>query len=958
MTADLPDNLRSLDDQLMNALSVFAPPKDLDAKILDHVSRRTRPTLVPSPLMIKTAAAVVAVGLLAGVGYVADQQLNGGGPLATASNQMTLFNTSIDLVQDRTKATVDEEQGWSKSAPTGSMLHGDGPADWQETPYKGLQQDNAFSYGARKQPSDADNRVLLPVEGENPEAKEALRHSYQNPYANAGAIQPGFTFDVSNAPDFSLTDNKNAPGGGGGGGGNGKDSGLFGGKLGVDHFKPGQSPARPNPVGTAGSEGRTRANTGLAVADVDKDGVTSKQLEGLDATRTGETATHKPYVEPPAVVVAPTQRVIRNGVVEFEVDSFDTALITITKLVVEQGGFVASTDSAKLPNGKTRGAVTLRIPPERLDTFVLMLRGVGDLKSQKISAQDVSKTYSDIESQLKAARAMETRLLEMIQKGQGAIKDLLAAEKELGVWREKIEKFEGEKRYYDNLISLSTLTVTLQERDIKASSATIETESVTAGVETDDVEKARAEIIKSIDEAKGRIISSDLKKLDAGQFASTIVAEVEPDRAGPVVDRLKQLGKVARLDVGRKQTTVDGTGRPVPGAHVEKKPTTLTISLYNLANVAPRLTTSATLASDNVEDNYRQIMAIVEKEGGRVVTSQLQRPQPDQVQATLQIEVPSAQAAATQTALQALGETMNLQLSENPDTANVTTAKQGFSVRIISAASVPARETTTLQLAAKDVSEAHRALQVAAEAAGAQVVQSNVTEGDRDNVNAVLQLDLARTQLAAWDKAQQAAGEVLTRSVVRSSETQNTLDSKVRLSVSIYPIDKLPPRQMTSATIRVSSAEASQQTFLAQATQLGGRIIDQSVSRDTNGRSMARLVFDIPRDQTSQLINDLRSAGEIRVMNTSTNPQAPDGALSRTRFDLQLAEGEALVGSDDGVWSSIKAGLATSLQGLGWSVRLLVIGVCLVAPWALVLWGGWKLIRRKKAAPKEASLAV
>jgi hypothetical protein len=56
---------------------------------------------------------------------------------------------------------------------------------------------------------------------------------------------------------------------------------------------------------------------------------------------------------------------------------------------------------------------------------------------------------------------MEDRLLGIIKSGKGEIKDLLQAEKELGVWRTKIEEFEGELRYYANLAALSTLTLTL-----------------------------------------------------------------------------------------------------------------------------------------------------------------------------------------------------------------------------------------------------------------------------------------------------------------------------------------------------------------------------------------------------------------------------------------------------------------------------------------------------------------
>lgn len=857
MNAELPDEFRTLDDQLKQAMRAFAPPADLDAKIVSHISRRSRLSLVTTSRIAKGAAAAVAASLLMTVGYVADRQINGGrsSGLFGDIGRLVAFDSRRSGEARPSEYYVqgdDQSVRWKDSS---GRLHGVVGGDIAEFEARTLEEGFAVL--------DAPQWGLASGEKGGLEGRDKSRDPESN--ATPPLTHRGVVVDAKQDA------------GGEGARHPGVVTGIVMDELTPDetpHFVPGEITRRKdNALPANGPQARQPNQQGQGNFTGDKDsggGFVSYfdgQLEeGKKSTKSKSSpdsgaAVPKPEpvaIDPPAApapqAAAIRQKVIRSGTVEFEVESFDTALLTISKLVIENGGFVASTDSAKLPNGKTRGAVTLRLPPERLDTLVLMLRGVGDLKSQKISAQDVSKQYTDIESQLRAARAMEERLLDMIKNGKGSIKDLLAAEKELGGWREKIEKLEGEIRYYDNLIGLSTLTVVLQERDIKASAASIEVETVSAGVETDDVEKARAEIIKAIDEAEGRIITSELKKLDAGQFSAMIVAEVAADRSGPVVDRLKQLGKVARLDVDRKQTTVDGTAPPVAGAPVEQKPTRLTISLYNLANVAPRLTTSATLASDDVEDAYRKIMTLVEQAGGRIVTSKLQRPEPDQVQATLQLEVPSAAAATIQEAMTATGDVMTLQESENADTVNVTSAKQGFQVRIVSVAG-------------------------------------------------------------------------------------------------------LPPRQTTTATIRVPSAESQQQLYLAKVATLGGRIIDQTVSRDPNGRSNARVVFDVPRDETGKVLDDLRSAGEIWSMNTSRNPQAPDGALSRTRFDLQFSEREALVGAENGFWSSIKAGLATSLAGLGYSLRLLVVAVCLVAPWAAVLWGGWKLLRRTtKVAPSPTSV--
>src|SRR5205807_3142243 len=93
----------------------------------------------------------------------------------------------------------------------------------------------------------------------------------------------------------------------------------------------------------------------------------------------------------------PTQRkIIRSGDIEFEIESFDSAVATVTKLVSQiKGGFIATVNSDRLPNGKVRGSVIVRVPPDALDSLVLDLRKElgkgGELKSLKIGSQDITK---------------------------------------------------------------------------------------------------------------------------------------------------------------------------------------------------------------------------------------------------------------------------------------------------------------------------------------------------------------------------------------------------------------------------------------------------------------------------------------------------------------------------------------------------------------------------------------
>ncbi len=651
------------------------------------------------------------------------------------------------------------------------------------------------------------------------------------------------------------------------------------------------------------------------------------------------------------------RKVIRNGTMQFEVDRFDDALMRVTKLVVEQGGYVGTTDSDKLPNGKMKGTVTLRVPPERLDGLVMMLRGIGDLKSQKIGAEDVTKHYTDLESQLRAARAMQDRLLEIIKTGKGQIKDLLEAEKQLGVWREKIEQIEGEKRYLDNAVSLSTLSVELTERDIRTPATASEVEQVTMSLETEKVDDAYEKARAAIEGAKGRITQSELKQYDAGQFGAMIQATVPPDAAEQVIARLRQLdGRIAHFERQNKRTTKAGEG-PITGVTaLHREDAVISMQIYNLANIAPRRTTTMVLAVAGVDAAYQKTLDQVREAGGRIVTSQLTRPDAQQQAADLDFQVPTGKAQSIEEALRGLGEAMRSEATENPDTANVTEAKRGFHLRIVTSAAVGARETQDAQLAALDVPVAFNQILAAVNAAGGRVLQSDLKEQDPHDKTATIAFEIPRSSLASLGGAVDKAAQVLMRSVTRSADAENTLDSKVRLTYSLVSAERLAPRQTVTVREEVTDVEKAADDLTNAAITAGGRRLGNGeVSQDRAGHVTAQVIVEVPMDKAPAILDQIERMGHRRGKQVSYDNRVPDGSLVRARIDVTFSNSAAGLGGDESLWDAIRNGLETSGQGLRWSVQMLVIGACFVAPWVLVVWGVWKFARRRKAVVPVAA---
>jgi hypothetical protein len=649
------------------------------------------------------------------------------------------------------------------------------------------------------------------------------------------------------------------------------------------------------------------------------------------------------------------RKVIRTGEVEYEIESFDSAVLTISKLVEEEAGFVATVNSDKLPNGKVRGTVVLRCPPERLDTLLLKLRGLGELKSQNIRSQDVGKQYYDLESRLKAARTMEERLLKIIKEGKGEIKDLLLAEKELGEWRTKIETFEGEKRYYDNQISMSTLTVTLSEKEIRSPSAVTQTERVNLGLEVEDVEKAHKDALAAVAEAKGRVTKSELKQLAAGQYSATIHFEVTPDGSGPLRDRFKQLGNVARLDIDRVQETEGGIGKVAEVLKVKQKDTQFFVSIYNLANIAPRETVVLSLACADAEASYKTILARIEKAGGRVVTSSLNRQKNDQTTGTLRFEIKAAEAEAVLADVRATGEVMRLDVNENPDTQNVTKSKRGFQVQLFALGLVEPRETITIQIGSKDVTETFRKFQDALAGAEARILNAQLNENDRQNINAMFSFDVRREHDAKIQAALAAAGEVMSRSSVRSQEVERVVDSKKRIHLTLINVASIQPRETYTVEVTVEPVEGAVTALEAMAAELKGRVVDSRHTRTADGRSNSRLIVDLPLSAARGAADRIKNLGHTRIYEINRNPQAPEGDLALGRLLVNFSNPDPLVGSDSGPWARIKSGLSVSITALSWALTFIVVGLCLVVPIGAVGWVILKIYRKSKAPAAPAA---
>jgi hypothetical protein len=105
-----------------------------------------------------------------------------------------------------------------------------------------------------------------------------------------------------------------------------------------------------------------------------------------------------------------------------------------------------------------------------LDTALTDLAGLGDVKREAVTTEAVTKAYADLETRLSVKREAATRLRHLLERQTGSLSDVLEVERELTRLIGEIEELEGQRRYYDQRIAVSSITVELFEPGTAAAS--------------------------------------------------------------------------------------------------------------------------------------------------------------------------------------------------------------------------------------------------------------------------------------------------------------------------------------------------------------------------------------------------------------------------------------------------------------------------------------------------------
>jgi hypothetical protein len=166
------------------------------------------------------------------------------------------------------------------------------------------------------------------------------------------------------------------------------------------------------------------------------------------------------------------QKIIKTGNLRFETNDLQATYKEMITAVKKHQAIIQNDNEGKEYESVYR-RIIVRVPSKNFDLFLNDIsKGVSYFDIKEISSQDVTEEYIDIDARLKAKKVLEARYLELLKKAN-KVTEMLEIEKQLSAIREEIEAKEGQLRYMQSQVSMSTINIEFYKTVANEGGATI-----------------------------------------------------------------------------------------------------------------------------------------------------------------------------------------------------------------------------------------------------------------------------------------------------------------------------------------------------------------------------------------------------------------------------------------------------------------------------------------------------
>lgn len=127
---------------------------------------------------------------------------------------------------------------------------------------------------------------------------------------------------------------------------------------------------------------------------------------------------------------------------------------------------LVATQYARTSDRDARASLIARIPPAAFAVFFKDMQARGKLLAHESESEDKTAEVIDIEARLKNLEALKARVLELLAKNTGNLKDMLDAEKQLAETQAQLDSINGQRRALANLTEMVHIEIDLVDNSL------------------------------------------------------------------------------------------------------------------------------------------------------------------------------------------------------------------------------------------------------------------------------------------------------------------------------------------------------------------------------------------------------------------------------------------------------------------------------------------------------------
>ena len=158
------------------------------------------------------------------------------------------------------------------------------------------------------------------------------------------------------------------------------------------------------------------------------------------------------------------EKIIKTVEAYVQTKEYDKYISVLTANVAANGGYIEKSDAnmGGYYNSNRHSTYVLRIPAEKLDSFMISAEENGKITSKTETQKNVTLEYVDVESRISAYKTEKETLTNLLEKA-ASLENVLAIQERLSEVNYQIENYTAQLRVLENRVSYSTVTLNIDE---------------------------------------------------------------------------------------------------------------------------------------------------------------------------------------------------------------------------------------------------------------------------------------------------------------------------------------------------------------------------------------------------------------------------------------------------------------------------------------------------------------